>query len=63
MNELINRVREKTGLNEDQAKRAAEAVINFLKERAPALSGQLEGLLSGSAGDIAKGAGQLFGKH
>jgi hypothetical protein len=63
MNELINRVREKTGLSEDQAKQAADAVIGFLKERMPALSGQLEGLLSGSAGDIAKGAGQLFGKH
>jgi hypothetical protein len=63
MNELISRVREKTGLSEDQAKQAAEAVIHFLKERMPALSGQLDSLISGSASDIAKGAGQLFGKH
>jgi hypothetical protein len=63
MNELIKQLREKTGLNEDQAKRAAETVIHFLKERVPAISGQLDSVISGSAGDIAKGAGQLFGKH
>lgn len=35
MDDLIKEVRNRTGLSEDQAKDAAEAVINFLKQRLP----------------------------
>lgn len=48
MDELIQTIAEKTGLPADQAQKAAEAVIGFLKEKLPEpIAGQLEGLLSG----------------
>lgn len=48
MDELIQAIAEKTGLPVDQAQKAAEAVIGFLKEKLPdPIAGQIEGLLSG----------------
>jgi hypothetical protein len=52
MDELLNRVTEKTGLSPDQAKAAVESVIGFLKEKLPApLAGELESLVGGGATD------------
>ncbi len=66
MNELIKRITERTGLSEDQARKAAQTVIGFLKERLPAgLAGQVDSALGSgesSAGDITKQAGRMFGK-
>ncbi len=46
MDELIKTVAAQTGLPEDQAKKAAEAVIDFLKKKLPApLAGQLDNAL------------------
>jgi uncharacterized protein (DUF2267 family) len=36
MEELVRKVAERTGLSEDQAHGAVEAVLGFLKERLPA---------------------------
>lgn len=70
MEELVNRVAEKTGLPAEQARAAAEAVIGFLKEKLPApIAGQLDGYLSGEgggdltgqAGDLVSNLGGMFG--
>jgi uncharacterized protein (DUF2267 family) len=65
MDELIKTVSEKTGLPEAQAKQAAEAVLEFLKEKLPApLAGQLDNLLEnpGLANQAAGLLDNLFGK-
>jgi len=67
MDELIQKVAEKTGLPADGARKAADAVVGFLKEKLPAgLGGQIDQLLagggSGGLGDLAKKVGGLLGK-
>jgi hypothetical protein len=48
MNEIIQRLIERTGLPEAQAAAAAEVVIGFLKEKLPpAIGSQIDGLVSG----------------
>lgn len=64
MDELVNQVAQRTGLSQDQARQAAEAVIGFLKDKLPApIASQLDGVLSGQANpdDIAGQAGQALG--
>ncbi|MCA9935144.1 MAG: DUF2267 domain-containing protein [Ardenticatenaceae bacterium] len=47
MDELVKVVVEKTGLPEAQAKKAAEAVVDFLKEKLPApLASQVDAALA-----------------
>lgn len=65
MDELVKMVSEKTGLPEDQARKAAEAVLEFLKEKLPApLAGQLDNLLEnpGLADQASGFLDNLFGK-
>ena len=65
MDELVKAVAEKTGLPEAQAKKAAEAVLDFLKEKLPApIAGQLDNLLEnpGVADQASSLLGNLFGK-
>lgn len=64
MNELTKKVADKVGISEDQAQKAVDVVVNFLKERLPGpISGQLDSLLGqgGSAADAAKGLGSKLG--
>jgi hypothetical protein len=62
MNELIQRLIERTGLPEEQARTAAETAINFLKEKLPApLASQIDSVLAGGAGGIAGGLGGVGG--
>ena len=68
MDELVKAVVEQTGLPEAQAKKAADAVIKFLKDKLPApLASQVDGVLknpnvaSGAEDLLKKGKG-LFGK-
>ena len=66
MDELIKLVTEKVGLSPDKAKMAVDVVVNHIKSKAPALSGQLDGLLKGGAGGLgsaASGLGGLLGKQ
>jgi hypothetical protein len=74
MDELINRVTEKTGLSPDQAQAAVNTVLGFLKERLPApLASGLDSLVGGTEGSGEAGneglastataaLGNLFGK-
>jgi hypothetical protein len=69
MNEIIQRLIERTGLPEDKAAAAVDTVIGFLKEKLPApLASQLDGVISGESGMADKlggmGAslGGMFGK-
>lgn len=63
MDELVKLVAKKVGISEDQAKKAVETVIGFLKQRLPApVAAQLDNLLKGSSGtDLASGLGNLLG--
>lgn len=62
MHELINMVKSKAGISDDQAKQAVETVINALKQRLPSsLSSQIDSALSGGLGEAAKGMGGKLG--
>lgn len=72
MDELINRITERTGLQPEQAKGAAEAVLEVLKARLPAsIASNLDNIVSGGAsteagggmlGNAAAKLGSMFGK-
>lgn len=77
MEELLNKVAEKTGLPLDKAQGAIDAVMEFLKEKLPApIAGQIENLMAGGGdalggvtdklGDVTGGLtdklGDMFGK-
>ena len=71
MDELISKITERTGLQPEQAKGAAEAVLEFLKARLPAsIASNLDGIVSGGAteagermlGNAAAKLGSMFGK-
>ena len=69
MNEIIQRLMEKTGLPEDKASAAVDAVVGFLKEKLPGpIASQIDNLLAGGAGlgdklgGVAKGLGGMFSK-
>jgi hypothetical protein len=64
LDELVNRVAERTGLSQEQARTAAETVIGFLKERLPApvvgaLDGAVQGGETGSSGMMDQAGGML----
>lgn len=64
MNELVKSVADRVGIGEDQAQKAVEIVVGFIKERLPApVSGQLDSLLGqgGSAGEAVQEFGSKFG--
>jgi hypothetical protein len=62
MDELISEVCAKTGLNQDQARSAVDAVLGLLKKRAPApLATYLDGVSGGSAGADSGGEGRGAG--
>jgi hypothetical protein len=69
MNEIIQRLMDKTGLPEDKASAAVDAVVGFLKEKLPGpIASQIDNLLAGGAGigdqlgGVAKGLGGMFTK-
>ncbi|HTH80333.1 MAG TPA: hypothetical protein VL593_15280 [Ramlibacter sp.] len=68
MNELIQRLIDKTGLSEEQAASAMQTVVGFVKERLPApVAAQVESILGGEAeagalGSIGDALGGMFGK-
>src|SRR5712692_4099606 len=50
MDELINKITERTGLQPEQARGAADAVLEFLKARLPApIATNLDSIVSGGA--------------
>lgn len=51
MNEIIQRLIERTGLPEDKAATAVDTVIGFLKEKLPGpMAAQLDSVIGGDAG-------------
>ena len=65
MDELVQYVTEKTGLSEDQAREAVEAVLAYVKDKLPEpIAGQVENLLGGSGLDVeglTQGLGGMLG--
>ena len=66
MDELIQKVSERAGINPEQARKAVEAVADFVKTKFPTWGGHVDGLLKGEGGDsplgnIAGKIGGLFG--
>lgn len=53
MDELVNKVSEKAGINPEQAKSAVGAVLEFIKTKMPGLGEQISGMLSGGGGGVA----------
>ncbi|MBN8688468.1 MAG: hypothetical protein J0M10_15720 [Chitinophagales bacterium] len=53
MQELIKLVTEKTGISADQATKAVETVLGFIKDKMPGgIGGQVESFISGNAGSV-----------
>lgn len=65
MNEIIQRLIERTGLPEDKAAEAVETVMSFLKEKLPSpVASQIDSLMSDESGigrQLGGMAGQLGG--
>lgn len=63
MEELIAAIAAKTGLPADKASAAADAALDFIKSKLPApIAGQLDGLLSGNAGNASDMVGDVTDK-
>ena len=64
MNELIEQLKSRVGLDDNKANSAVQIVVGYLKQRLPApISGQIENALSGEGGQGITGAiGDVFGK-
>lgn len=66
MEEMLQQVMERAGLDEEKAQQAIDAMMDFLKDRLPEpIAGQLESLLGGEDGggldDIMGKLGGLLG--
>lgn len=62
MQELIQKVAERTGLSEDKAKTAVDTVVGFLKERLPApIAGHVDSALAAGGGTAIDKAGDMLG--
>jgi hypothetical protein len=64
MNELIQQLKSRVGLDDEKANSAAQTVIEFLKQRLPApVAGQLDSALSGGGIEgMKEKIGDVFGK-
>jgi hypothetical protein len=48
MDQVVKLIQERTGIDEAQARTAAETVVSFLKDRLPApVAAQVDGVISG----------------
>ena len=62
MDELIKLLSDKLGVTPDKAQMAVELIAAHLKEKAPALSSQIDSLLAGGGGDAAGALGDAASK-
>jgi hypothetical protein len=61
MNELINLIVQKTGISQENAQKAAQAAIDFVKSKLPpAIAGQVDAVLAGDMSGIAGQAGEML---
>lgn len=47
MNELVEQLKSKAGLNDEQAQKVLETIKNFVVEKYPMLSGAVNGMFGG----------------
>ncbi len=64
MNELIEQLKSRVGLDDNEAQSAAQTVIDFLKQRLPApVASQLDNALAGGAAKgVEEKLGGIFGR-
>lgn len=63
MEELAKAIAAKAGIPQDQAVKAAQAALDFLKDKLPGgLGAQLEGFLAGNADGIGDAVGDVADK-
>ena len=61
MNELINLIVQKTGISQENAQKAAQTAIDFLKSKLPApVADQVDAVLAGDMSGIAGQAGEML---
>jgi hypothetical protein len=65
MDELINQVSQKAGISQDDARKAVEVVVDYLKAKLPGpIASHLDSFLSGGVGggmnELASEAGELL---
>ena len=61
MNELINLIVQKTGISQENAQKAAQTVIDFVKTKLPApVAGQVDAVLAGDMSGIVGQAGEML---
>ena len=61
MNELINLIVQKTGISQENAQKAAQTVIDFLKTKLPApVASQVDAVLSGDMSGVAGQAEEML---
>jgi hypothetical protein len=67
MDQVIQMIRERTGIDANQARTAADTVVGFLKDKLPEpVANQLDGVLNGGDGAASSPMDQLggmFGKE
>jgi hypothetical protein len=62
MDQLIQMVQQRTGIDESQARGAVDTVLGFLKDKLPApIAGQIDGVVSGQGGDSGSPMDQIGG--
>jgi uncharacterized protein (DUF2267 family) len=63
MDELIQKVQLRAGIDESQASAAVNTVVDFLKDRLPEpIADQVEGALSDEAGSPMEKVGSMLGR-
>ena len=61
MNELINLIVQKTGISQENAQKAAQTAIDFLKSKLPApIASQVDAVLAGDMSGLAGQAGEML---
>ncbi|MDQ2868004.1 MAG: hypothetical protein M3R59_06270 [Verrucomicrobiota bacterium] len=61
MNELVAMVVQRTGMSQEDAQKAVQAVIDVLKEKLPApIASHIDSLLTGGAGGLEAEAGDMI---
>lgn len=50
MNELVNQIVQKAGIPADKAQQALDVVANFVKQKFPAIGGQIDSVLGTGGG-------------
>ena len=61
MNELVNLIVQKTGMSQEQAQKAAQTAVDFIKSKLPPqIAGQVDALLAGDMSGLAGQAGEML---